>query len=122
MTSESKQPLSKNAQAMDESKAVPVYLNVYDLHPANKYVHRVRGGVPLFRGSESPFGCVSLKIGMGAYHSGLQIFGREWTFGYLDSDHTGIFDHHPRCCLFMTCFGLALLRSHPCIDVSQGDF
>ena len=36
-----------------------VYLNVYDLHQANDYLH---------------------PLGVGAYHSGVEIGGKEWTF------------------------------------------
>lgn len=39
--------------------AEPVLLNVYDLHPANDWVY---------------------PLGLGAYHSGIEVFGEEWTF------------------------------------------
>lgn len=55
-----------------------VYLNVYELESfegANKYL------VPL---------------GFGAYHSGVEIFGREYSFGYGDTSESGIFSIEPK--------------------------
>ncbi|CAM9776904.1 unnamed protein product, partial [Choristocarpus tenellus] len=48
-----------------------VIINVYDLHPANEYGY---------------------SFGLGAYHSGVEIGGREYTF----AGGGGIFDHSPR--------------------------
>lgn len=42
------------------SNLQPVYVNVYDLSPINDYMF--------------PFG-------LGAYHSGIQVHGKEYTFG-----------------------------------------
>ena len=50
-----------------------VYLNIYDLHQANEYLH--------------PFG-------IGAYHSGVEVGGKEWTFA--GGPGAGIFYHTPR--------------------------
>jgi hypothetical protein len=50
--------------------AEPVTLNIYDLSPANDYVH---------------------QIGLGFYHSGLEIHGKEYTFS-----QSGVFSHTPR--------------------------
>ncbi|CAM9631115.1 unnamed protein product [Ascophyllum nodosum] len=52
-------------------RTTEVILNVYDLTPMNEWVH---------------------PIGMGAYHSGLEVEGREYTYG----GGGGIFDHDPR--------------------------
>jgi len=60
---------------MSRSRTVPVYVNVYDLSPSNQYVH---------------------FLGMGAYHSGIEVYGREWSFGGSDSvSSTGVFDIDP---------------------------
>lgn len=48
-----------------------VILNVYDLTPMNEWVH---------------------PIGLGAYHSGIEISGREYTY----AGGGGIFNHDPR--------------------------
>ena len=50
-----------------------VYLNVYDLHQANEYLH---------------------SVGLGAYHSGVEVGGKEWTFA--GGPGAGIFYHTPR--------------------------
>jgi hypothetical protein len=47
-----------------------VYLNVYDLTPYNDYVH---------------------FAGLGAYHSGLEVYGREYSFGGHEFSSTGVF-------------------------------
>ena len=53
----------------------PVLLNVYDLFWTNDY---------------------SARLGLGIYHSGVQVYGREWSFGYHDMPVTGIYHHSPR--------------------------
>ena len=53
----------------------PVVLNVYDLLWTNK---------------------ISSKLGMGIYHSGVQVYGREYSFGFHDLPVTGIYHHEPR--------------------------
>ncbi|KAK9145030.1 hypothetical protein Sjap_004933 [Stephania japonica] len=53
----------------------PVYLNVYDLHPINGSIH---------------------WLGLGLYHSGIQVHGVEYEFGGHDSPSTGIFRGKPR--------------------------
>jgi len=62
----------------DENKGleVEVYLNLYDLHRWNSYVH---------------------WMGFGAYHSGVEVLGKEFGFGYHDFEQlTGIYFHEPR--------------------------
>ncbi|KAK9153234.1 hypothetical protein Sjap_000714 [Stephania japonica] len=63
----------------------PVYLNVYDLHPVNGSIH---------------------WLGLGLYHSGIQVHGVEYEFGGHDSPSTGIFRGKPR-----ECPGLTLRKS-----------
>mmetsp|Transcript_50609 Transcript_50609/g.83902 ORF Transcript_50609/g.83902 Transcript_50609/m.83902 type:complete len:229 (+) Transcript_50609:79-765(+) len=53
----------------------PVSLNVYDLSPLNDYIS---------------------WLGIGLYHSGLEVDGREWTFGSGSGSGTGVFECRPR--------------------------
>ncbi|KAJ4824775.1 hypothetical protein Tsubulata_044017 [Turnera subulata] len=57
--------------------AVPVYLNVYDLTPMNGYAY---------------------WLGLGIYHSGVQVHGVEYGFGAHDLESTGIFEVEPKAC------------------------
>lgn len=57
------------------SGGTPVYLNVYDLHQANYY------GYP---------------VGLGAFHTGVEISGKEYAFGGHDYSFTGVFEMEPR--------------------------
>ncbi|KAF5819200.1 putative PPPDE peptidase domain, PPPDE putative peptidase domain superfamily [Helianthus annuus] len=56
---------------------VPVYLNVYDLTPINGYAY---------------------WVGLGVYHSGVQVHGVEYAFGAHEHPTTGIFEVEPRKC------------------------
>ncbi|CAI9289335.1 unnamed protein product [Lactuca saligna] len=56
---------------------VPVYLNVYDLTPINGYAY---------------------WVGLGVYHSGVQVHGIEYAFGAHEHSTTGIFEVEPRKC------------------------
>jgi hypothetical protein len=56
---------------------VPVYLNVYDLTPINGYAY---------------------WLGLGVYHSGVQVHGIEYGFGAHENDTTGIFEVQPKNC------------------------
>lgn len=57
--------------------AVPVYLNVYDLTPINGYAY---------------------WLGLGVYHSGVQVHGVEYAFGAHDHATTGVFELEPKQC------------------------
>ncbi|XP_038885545.1 deSI-like protein At4g17486 [Benincasa hispida] len=57
--------------------AVPVYLNVYDLTPINGYAY---------------------WLGLGVYHSGVQVHGVEYAFGAHEHATTGIFEVEPKQC------------------------
>ena len=53
----------------------PVVINIYDLSPYNNYL---------------------IKIGLGMYHTGVEVNGREYTFGgHPGLVSTGVFDHEP---------------------------
>ncbi|KAJ1413134.1 PPPDE putative peptidase domain [Sesbania bispinosa] len=60
-----------------KSGTVPVYLNVYDLTTMNGYAY---------------------WLGLGVYHSGVQVHGIEYGFGAHEHDTTGIFEVQPRHC------------------------
>ncbi|KAK4274479.1 hypothetical protein QN277_017690 [Acacia crassicarpa] len=55
----------------------PVYLNVYDLTPINGYAY---------------------WLGLGVYHSGVQVHGVEYGFGAHERETTGIFLVEPTHC------------------------
>ncbi|KAH7547461.1 deSI-like protein At4g17486 [Ziziphus jujuba] len=57
--------------------SVPVYLNVYDLTPINGYAY---------------------WLGLGVYHSGVQVHGVEYAFGAHEYPTTGIFEAEPKQC------------------------
>ncbi|KAG6472493.1 deSI-like protein At4g17486 [Zingiber officinale] len=57
--------------------SAPVYLNVYDLTPMNGYAY---------------------WLGLGVYHSGVQVHGVEYAYGAHEHPTTGIFEGEPRQC------------------------
>ncbi|CAN6202304.1 unnamed protein product [Urochloa humidicola] len=57
--------------------STPVYLNVYDVTPANGYAR---------------------WLGLGVYHSGIQVHGVEYAYGAHDGASSGIFEVIPRRC------------------------
>ncbi|XP_076904803.1 deSI-like protein At4g17486 [Bidens hawaiensis] len=59
------------------SGSVPVYLNVYDLCSLNKCAY---------------------WLGLGVYHSGVQVHGVEFAFGFHKHATTGIFEGEPKQC------------------------
>ncbi|EXB50400.1 hypothetical protein L484_013492 [Morus notabilis] len=61
----------------EETGSVPVYLNVYDLTPINGYAY---------------------WLGLGVYHSGVQVHGIEYAFGAHEHSTTGIFEGEPKQC------------------------
>ncbi|KAL9386544.1 hypothetical protein Peur_019668 [Populus x canadensis] len=66
----------KNLSCKDTG-SVPVYLNVYDLTPINGYAY---------------------WLGLGVYHSGVQVHGIEYAFGAHEYPTTGIFEAEPKQC------------------------
>nr|XP_043607800.1 deSI-like protein At4g17486 isoform X1 [Erigeron canadensis] len=57
--------------------SVPVFLNVYDLTSINGYAY---------------------WLGLGVYHSGVQVHGMEYAFGSHERETTGIFEGEPKQC------------------------
>lgn len=61
----------------DKHCEVPVVLNVYDLTPLNNYVS---------------------WFGLGIFHSGIEVHGKEYGFGAHDFPASGVFEVEPRRC------------------------
>lgn len=64
----------------EESKArgsSPVYLNVYDLTTVNKYIY---------------------WLGVGVFHSGIEVYGAEYAFGAHECPSSGVFEVEPKSC------------------------
>ncbi|KAB1218780.1 hypothetical protein CJ030_MR3G026660 [Morella rubra] len=69
--------LCRKGSRNNDSGTVPVYLNVYDLTPINGYTY---------------------WLGLGVYHSGVQVHGVEYAFGAHEYPTTGIFEGEPKQC------------------------
>lgn len=61
----------------EEENPAMVYLNVYDLTTINNYLY-----------------C----FGLGAFHSGIQVYGVEYGFGAHEYPSSGVFEVEPRSC------------------------
>jgi deubiquitinase DESI2 len=57
-------------QYMDSVREVEIRLNVYDMMSQNRYWH---------------------WAGVGVYHSGVEVLGKEYAYGYCPSERTGVF-------------------------------
>ncbi|KAI3727160.1 hypothetical protein L1987_66970 [Smallanthus sonchifolius] len=68
-------PSRGNSIKCRKEVSVPVYLNVYDITSMNGYAY---------------------WLGLGVYHSGVQVHGVEYAFGYHDQMTTGIFEGEPK--------------------------
>lgn len=67
----------RQARGAVEAPSSPVFLNVYDVTPANGYAR---------------------WLGLGVYHSGVQVHGVEYAYGAHDGASSGIFEVVPRRC------------------------
>ncbi|VEV57659.1 PPPDE peptidase, putative [Plasmodium vinckei vinckei] len=56
-----------------------VYLNIYDLDPVSKVVNSV-----------------VKSIGTGVFHAGVEVYGFEYSFGYIPGGETGVMKTQPR--------------------------
>ncbi|KAH0886174.1 hypothetical protein HID58_062270 [Brassica napus] len=61
----------------EKTALLPVYLNVYDLTPMNAYGY---------------------WLGLGVFHSGVEVHGVEYAFGAHEAPSTGIFEVEPKKC------------------------
>ncbi|KAI7748819.1 hypothetical protein M8C21_022673 [Ambrosia artemisiifolia] len=66
-----------NSVKCRKAGSIPVYLNVYDLTSINEYAY---------------------WLGLGIYHSGVQVHRVEYAFGYHEQATTGIFEGEPKKC------------------------
>ncbi|KYQ99901.1 hypothetical protein DLAC_03866 [Tieghemostelium lacteum] len=64
-----------NQQRTENKRKENVYINVYDLHPINNYTY---------------------LIGLGAYHSGVEVYGTEYSFGGHEFSFSGVFEIEPK--------------------------
>ncbi|KAL2936168.1 hypothetical protein RDABS01_028991 [Bienertia sinuspersici] len=69
--------LCRKNNCVDVGGSIPVYLNVYDITPINGYAY---------------------WVGLGVYHSGVQVHGIEYAFGAHEYPSTGIFEGEPKKC------------------------
>uniref|UniRef100_A0A1J3K5C5 DeSI-like protein n=1 Tax=Noccaea caerulescens TaxID=107243 RepID=A0A1J3K5C5_NOCCA len=69
--------LCRKSSSFVDRGNVPVYLNVYDLTPINGYAY---------------------WLGLGVYHSGVEVHGIEYAFGAHEYPSTGIFEGEPKQC------------------------
>ncbi|KAK7262152.1 hypothetical protein RJT34_29713 [Clitoria ternatea] len=75
-----------------------VYLNVYDLTPANNYLY---------------------VFGVGIFHSGIEVHGMEYGFGAHEYPSSGVFEVEPRSCPGFIFRRSVLLGT---TDMSSSDF
>ncbi len=70
-------PVAAEAALYDDSRGAgePVILNVYDMFWTNEY---------------------TTNVGLGVYHSGLEVYGREYAYGGHPFPFSGVFDITPR--------------------------
>ena len=86
-----------------EVPEIKVYLNIYDLNTANTYLR-----------------C----LGLGIYHTGIQFFDSEFTFGHHDGTQTGVFESEPRQACHgrfreSICFGTTHLSIEEVLDAIE---
>lgn len=67
--------LAPEPMAMQTKRTYLVKLNVYDLNQVNDWTH---------------------GVGVGFYHGGIEVNGREWTFGSGSGSGTGVMEHTPQ--------------------------
>lgn len=67
----------ERVQDSEKKSNTMVYLNVYDLTPANNYLY---------------------MLGVGIFHSGIEVHGMEYGFGAHEYSSSGVFEVEPRSC------------------------
>ncbi|KAJ8526735.1 hypothetical protein K7X08_029212 [Anisodus acutangulus] len=68
---------SSKEQYNGEKNRALLYLNVYDLTPVNNYLY---------------------WVGLGVFHSGIEVHGLEYGYGAHDYSTSGVFEVEPRSC------------------------
>ncbi|XP_042389266.1 deSI-like protein At4g17486 isoform X1 [Zingiber officinale] len=66
-----------NEEGGEAGGSTRLYLNVYDLTPANNYLY---------------------WFGIGVFHSGIEVHGMEYSFGAHDYSTSGVFEVEPKSC------------------------
>uniref|UniRef100_A0A1D1Y7S9 UPF0326 protein At4g17486 n=1 Tax=Anthurium amnicola TaxID=1678845 RepID=A0A1D1Y7S9_9ARAE len=74
--SSSSSSVSSQKNGMSVGRA-PLYLNVYDLTPINNYLY---------------------WVGLGVFHSGIEVHGMEYGFGAHEYPTSGVFEVQPKSC------------------------
>ncbi|KAF7806359.1 deSI-like protein [Senna tora] len=75
--------------------STPLVLNVYDLTPLNNYMY---------------------WIGLGIFHSGIEVHGKEYGFGAHEFPTSGVFEVEPRMCpgfIYRRSITLGQINIHP---------
>lgn len=80
-------------------------LNVYDLSPVNSYVYVTPIPTPAHMIGEDRSDLMPCRydFGVGAFHSGVEIGGTEYTFGGHESSSSGVFTHAPKQVFLCAC-------------------
>uniref|UniRef100_A0A2P2LTU0 DeSI-like protein At4g17486 isoform X2 n=1 Tax=Rhizophora mucronata TaxID=61149 RepID=A0A2P2LTU0_RHIMU len=68
---------SDKEQSNEGSNCAMLYLNVYDLSPVNNYLY---------------------WVGLGIFHSGIEVHGMEYGFGAHEYSSSGVFEVEPKSC------------------------
>lgn len=89
---------SSKGQSNGGSNRALLYLNVYDLTPINKFLY---------------------WLGLGVFHSGIEVYGSEYGFGAHEYPTTGVFEVEPRSCPGFIFRRSVLLGS---TDMSRSEF
>ncbi|TVU48710.1 hypothetical protein EJB05_08355 [Eragrostis curvula] len=75
-TSSAKEPSSNHTTGASSSSS-GVYLNIYDISPLNHYLY---------------------WVGLGIFHSGIEVHGMEYGFGAHEYPTSGVFEVEPKSC------------------------
>mmetsp|Transcript_3696 Transcript_3696/g.11634 ORF Transcript_3696/g.11634 Transcript_3696/m.11634 type:complete len:231 (-) Transcript_3696:147-839(-) len=68
---------------LGQSGPAPVTLQIYDA-----------GGTEVVKNVNT----LLRAVGTGAFHTGVEVYGKEWSFGFTNDGSSGIFSCPPRCC------------------------
>mmetsp|Transcript_49726 Transcript_49726/g.144274 ORF Transcript_49726/g.144274 Transcript_49726/m.144274 type:complete len:244 (-) Transcript_49726:72-803(-) len=68
---------------LGEQGPTPVTLQIYDA-----------GGTEMVKNVNT----LLRAVGTGAFHTGVEVYGKEWSFGFTNDGSSGIFSCPPRCC------------------------
>ena len=83
---------AENYYKRPSGRGQPVLCNVYHLHWGTADEKAKEGGGGDKRGNSG-----LPAVGLGIYHSGIEVFGRELSFGWADGGLTGVFEIPAKC-------------------------